>query len=176
MRSPRHGNFCDNQKIIGSYLPALDKDGTVARDELRKHFGRSNLLHNIRNKFSYHFPRADEIKQGFEAVPDDDELPREWYLSEANSNSSYFSSEMAVSFGVISQVQGEPNLVSAFRKLSREVIQVANTLQYFLMPFMRAILLKHFGPSILHHKPGTTINDAPGLYDFWIPFFAEAPM
>ena len=166
----------DNQKIIGSYLPALDKDGTAARDELRKYFGRSGLLRNIRNKFSYHFPRADEIEQGFEAVPDDDELPWEWYLSETNSNSFYFSCEMAVGFGVISQVQGESDLMSAFRKLSREVIQVANAVQYFLMPLMRAILLKHFGPSILEDKPGTTITDALALYEFWIPFFAEVPV
>lgn len=164
----------DNQKIIGSYLPLLDKHGTEARKELRKYFGRSSLLHNIRNKFSYHFPRVDDIEQGFEAVPDDDELPWEWYLSETNSNTFYFSCEMAVGFGVISQVQGEPNLMVAFRKLSREVIRVANTTQYFLMPLMRAILLKRFGPSILEDKPGTTIKDAPGLYDFWIPFFAES--
>jgi len=49
-------------------------------------------------------------------------------------------------------------------------------MQHFLMPLMRTILLKRFGPSILEDKPGTTINDAPGLYDFWIPFFAESPV
>lgn len=166
-----------NQKIIGSYLPALDKDGTDARDELRRYFGGSNLLYNMRNKFSYHFPSAAEIDQGFEAVPDDDdELPWEWYLSETNTNSFYFSCEMAVGFGAINQVQGEPNQMAAFRKLLREVIRVANTMQYFLMPLMRAILLKHLGPAILDGKPGTTITDAPGLYEFWIPFFAECPV
>jgi hypothetical protein len=164
-----------NQKIIGAYLPALDKDGTAAGDELNKYFGSSNLLYNMRNKFSYHFPRTDDIDQGFETVPDGDEdLPWEWYLSETNSNSFYFSCEMAVGFGAISQIQGERNLMSAFRKLLREVIHTANTMQYFLMPLMRAILLKHFGPSILQDKLGTTIKDAPGLYDFWIPFFAES--
>ena len=109
-------------------------------------------------------------------MPDDDDLPWEWYLSETNSNSFYFSCEMAVGFGAISHVEGEPNLMSAFRKLLREVIHVANTMQYFLMPQMRTILLKRFGPSILQDKPGTTINDAPGLYEFWIPFFAESPV
>ena len=166
----------DNQKIIGSYLQALDKNGADAREELNRYFGSSNLLSNIRNKFSYHFPRADEIEQGFEAVPDDNNLPWEWYLSETNSNSFYFSCEMAVGFGAISQVQGEPTLMAASRKLVREVIRVANTMQHFLMPLMRTILLKRFGPSILEDKPGTAINDAPGLYDFWIPFFAESPV
>lgn len=130
----------------------------------------------MRNKFSYHFPHTDEIEQGFEAVPDDDNLPWEWYLLETNSNSFYFSCEMAVGFGAVSQVRGEPTLMAASRKLVREVIRVANTMQYFLMPPMRTILLKRFGPSILEDKPGTTINDAPGLYDFWIPFFAESPV
>jgi hypothetical protein len=166
----------DNQKIIGSYLPALDKDGAATHEELNRYFGSSNLLSNMRNKFSYHFPHTDEIEQGFEAVPDDDNLPWEWYLLETNSNSFYFSCEMAVGFGAVSQVRGEPTLMAASRKLVREVIRVANTMQYFLMPPMRTILLKRFGPSILEDKPGTTINDAPGLYDFWIPFFAESPV
>jgi hypothetical protein len=167
----------DNQKIIGSYLPALDARGTAAREELQRYFGGSNLLHSMRNKFSYHFPRTDEIEQGFETVPDnDDELPWEWYLSETNTNSFYFSCEMAMGFGAISQVQGEANLMAAFRRLLGEVIRVANTMQHFLQPLMRAILLKRFGPSIFETTPGTTIADAPPLYEFWIPFFAESPV
>ena len=109
-------------------------------------------------------------------MPDDNNLPWEWYLSETDSNSFYFSCEMAVGFGTISQLQGEPTLMAASRKLVREVIRAANTMQHFLMPLMRTILLKRFGPSILEDKPGTTINDAPGLYDFCIPFFAESPV
>jgi hypothetical protein len=46
----------------------------------------------------------------------------------------------------------------------------------FPHPLMRTILLKRFGPSVLEDKPGTAINDAPGLYDFWISFFAESPV
>jgi hypothetical protein len=165
-----------NQKIIGSYLHLLDKDGTAAREELNTYFGGSNLLHNMRNKFAYHFPNPDEIEQGFEAVPDDDNLPWEWYISDTNTNSFYFSCEMAVGFGAISQVQGETSLMDASRKLTREPVRVANRMQYYVMPLMRAILLKHFGPSILEDKPGTTITDAPPLYEFWIPFFTESPI
>jgi hypothetical protein len=82
---------------------------------------------------------------------------------------------MAVGFGVITQVEGEPHLMDAFRKILHEVIHIANTMQYFLMPLMRAMLSTHFGPSILDLQAGTTIRDAPGLYEFWIPFFAESP-
>jgi len=163
-----------NQKIIGRYLPVLDKDGSESREKLRRYFGRSNVFYNIRNKFSYHYPNIGEIERGFEAVPEDDEgLPWEWYLSETTTNSFYFSCEMAVGFGVITQVEDEPGLMPAFRKLLSEVIQIANTMQYFLMPLMRAMLFRHFGPSILETQGGTTIDNAPGLYEFWIPFFTE---
>src|SRR6266567_12933 len=165
-----------NQKVIGQYLPVLDKNGTKSYQKLRTYFGRSNLLYKLRNNFSYHYPSADQIEQGFEAIPQDAEgLPWEWYLSETNTNSFYFSCEMAVGFGVIMQVQDEPHAMAAFGKVLREVIQVANTMQHFLMPLMRSMLFKHFGPSILDVQAGTTITDATGLYEFWIPFFAEPP-
>jgi hypothetical protein len=82
---------------------------------------------------------------------------------------------MVVGFGAIKQVEGEPLLMEAFRKVLKEVIQVANTMQYFLMPFMRAIIVHNFGTSILDTQKGTTITGAPDLYEFWIPFFAERP-
>jgi hypothetical protein len=154
----------------------LDQNGTDSYQKLRTYFGRSNLLYKLRNSFSYHYPSADQIEQGFEAIPQDDEgLPWEWYLSATNTNSFYFSCEMAVGFGVIMQVQDEPHAMAAFGKVLREVIQVANTMQHFLMPLMRAMLFNHFGPSILDVQAGTTITDAPGLHEFWIPFFAERP-
>ena len=81
---------------------------------------------------------------------------------------------MAVGFGVITQVEDEPRLMPAFRKLLHEVIEVANTMQHFLMPLMNAMLVKHFGLILKRHS-GTTINNAPNFYEFWIPFFSEPP-
>jgi hypothetical protein len=43
------------------------------------------------------------------------------------------------------------------------------------MPFIKAIIFRHFGESILDTLPGVTISDAPSLFEFWIPFFAEWP-
>jgi hypothetical protein len=166
----------NNQKIIGRYLSVLDREGTDCYQKLREHFGRSNLFYKLRNSFSYHYPSVEQIEEGFEAIPQDDEgLPWEWYLSETNTNSFYFSCEMTMGFGVIMQVQGEPHAMAAFGKVLREAIQIANAIQHFLMPLMKAMLVKHFGPTIFDLQAGTTIADAPGLYEFWIPFFAEPP-
>ena len=64
---------------------------------------------------------------------------------------------------------------AALGEVITEVRNVANTMPYFLVPFMRAILFKYFGESILDPLPGVTIVDAPSLFEFWIPFFAEWP-
>jgi hypothetical protein len=56
----------------------------------------------------------------------------------------------------------------------KEVRHVAETMPYFLMPFMRAMLFKYFGETVLDTTLSRTmINGAPNLFKFWIPFFAE---
>ena len=63
----------------------------------------------------------------------------------------------------------------ALGEVIKEVRYVANTMPHFLMSFIRAILFRRFGESILDTLPGVTISDAPSLFEFWIPFFAEWP-
>ncbi len=159
-----------NQRIIGNYLNGIDEDGQTSYEKLKKHFGKSGLLYKLRNNFLYHYPQPAELDEAFKSIPADEEW--EWYLSEANTNSFYFSCELAIGYGIIGAT-GEPIQISAFGTVMREVMQVANTLPYFLMPLMKAILTKHLGTTILNPQPGTVIKNAPELEQFWIPFFAE---
>ncbi|MEI9925106.1 MAG: hypothetical protein WDN50_17760 [Bradyrhizobium sp.] len=159
-----------NQRIIGNYLNSIDDDGKDSYDKLKKHFGKSGLLHKLRNSFLYHYPQPAELEEAFKSIPTDEEW--EWYLSEANTNSFYFSSELVIGYGITSAT-GEPNHTFAFGTVIREVMQVANTLPYFLMPLMKAIMTKYLGAKILNPQPATVIKNAPQLGQFWIPFFAE---
>jgi hypothetical protein len=159
-----------NQRIIGNYLSGIDDDGRASYDKLKKHFGKSGLLYKLRNSFLYHYPKSAELDEAFKSIPSDEEW--EWYLSEANTNSFYFSCELAIGYGIMGATE-EPIHISAFGIVMREVMQVANTLPYFLMPLMKAILTKHLGASILNPQPGTVIKGAPQLGQFWIPFFAD---
>jgi hypothetical protein len=159
-----------NQKIIGAYLKDLGDDGRAEYDKLKKHFGRSGLLYALRNSFLYHYPKPEDLERAFEWIPDNEEW--EWYLSEANTNSFYFSCELTLGYGIMNAT-GEPHHIFAFGTVMQQVTQVADALPYFLMPLMRAILFKHLGPKILNAQPGTVIKDAPRIDEFWIPFFAE---
>jgi hypothetical protein len=161
-----------NQKIIGKYLPTIDGNGRASYEELKKHFGKSGLLHQLRNNYVYHYPSSKKLETAFEWIPEDEEW--EWYLSHANTNSFYFSCELAVGYGIM-QTTDEPLHIGAFGVVMQQVTGIANCMPYFLMPLMRAILTVHLGDRILDPKPGTTIKNAPKLDEFWIPFFAETP-
>jgi transcriptional regulator with XRE-family HTH domain len=158
-----------NQKIIGDCLKKIDTDGRTSYDKLKKQFGKSGLLYELRNGFLYHYPKAASLDKAFESIPDDEDW--DWYLSEANTNSFYFSCELAIGYGIMNAT-GEPLHIGAFGVVMQEVMQAANTLPYFLMPLMKEILTKHLGEAILKPQPGTVIEDAPQLGKFWIPFFA----
>jgi len=159
-----------NQKIIGRYLNDIGNDGKTSYAKLKKHFGRSGLLHKLRNNYLYHYPNLQELEKAFEWIPEDEEW--EWYLSDANTNSFYFSCELVLGYGIMSATS-EPTHIGAFGLVMKEVMDVTNTLPYFLMPLVRAILYKHLGKNILDTKLAMTINNAPKLDEFWIPFFAE---
>ena len=58
-----------NQKIIGLYSPVLGTDDIEANKMLKKYFARSNLLYKLRNNFFYHYPKTNQVEEGFEAIP-----------------------------------------------------------------------------------------------------------
>lgn len=147
----------------------MDDDGRSSYDKLKKQFGKSSLLYKLRNNFLYHYPTVVELDKAFASIPADEEW--EWYLSEANTNSFYFSCELALGYGIMNAT-GEPLHIGAFGVVMQEVMQGANTMPYFLMPLMKAVLNRYLGEAILDPQPGTIIEGAPQLGGFWIPFFA----
>jgi hypothetical protein len=166
--------ICDHKLIVERYLPDVDDEGKQSYNTLVKYFSNSKLLYKLRNNFSYHYPNAKVVERTFKSVPDGEE-GWEWYLSHTNTNSFYFPSEHIMTYGVMNEAKNKTSQQAAFREVIKEARDVAETMPYFLMPFMRAMLFKHFGEEILDTLPRIIISDAPSLFEFWIPFFAERP-
>lgn len=166
--------ICENKKIVDRYMPNIDDDGKNSYNILADYFRKSSLLYKLRNNFSYHLPNAKVVERTFNSIPENED-GWEWYLSPTNTNSFYFSSDLIMTYGILNLASEKTSPDAALGEVIREVRHVANTMPYFLMPFMRAILFKHFGELILEPLPGVTISDAPSLFEFWIPFFAEWP-
>jgi hypothetical protein len=166
--------ICDNRVIVERYMIDLDEDGKRSYTTLIEYFSKSSLLYQLRNNFSFHLPNAKIVERTFKSIPANED-GWDWYLSSTNTNSFYLSSDLIMTYGIINLATNKTSPDVALGEVIKEVRQVANTIPYFLMPLMRAILVKHFGESILDALPGVTITNAPPLFEFWIPFFAERP-
>jgi hypothetical protein len=76
----------------------MRREGRDAYDKMKPNFDKKALLRLIRHNYLYHYPNDKNVERAFEAIPADE--PWEWYFSEANTNSFYFSCELILGYGL----------------------------------------------------------------------------
>jgi hypothetical protein len=160
-----------NQRLIRTdYIKVIDAAGVTAYEDLKKHFGESNLLHKLRNTIAYHHPTGGELEAAFEDVPEDEDWA--WYPSDTINNSFYLASDMVISASIL-RVTGETDTAKAFRKIMDEVVKVSNIMVDFFLYLMHTIVARHLGAKLLSPRRGTGIKiaGAPSLYEVAVPFF-----
>jgi hypothetical protein len=159
---------------IGKELESkLNPKGREALNELKKYFGRTNLLTTFRNKVAFHHPCITDMDAGFEAAASDKiwDSDWEWYFSHAMYNSFYFMSEVVTLHAILSAM-GETDLMKAHERLMGELKQVSEPMIYFILSVNEAILLQHLGATV---EVVAKITDAPGVFEVGIPFYVEVP-
>jgi hypothetical protein len=162
--------FEERQDIITQYLPDIHDEGREAYAKLQAYFERKGLLRMIRNNYLFHYPNDKNVERAFAAIPDDQ--PWEWYISHANTNSIYMSSELVIGYGMMN-VTGKSDPLEAFGEVMGKTMGLANTIPDFLMRLVQVICVKYLGKDALQPRPGTIIQAAPELGTFWIPFYAH---
>jgi hypothetical protein len=158
------------ERPIGrEYTPLLDAAGQMALTTLKQHFGKSNLLHRLRNSIIFHQPVTEDVEAAFEVAASDPEWLDDWnvYLARSHLNAFYFASDVVV-LHAIKAVSGAPDLVSAQRKIMDEVRLVSDAMIEFIYAFFAAIWLKHFG-SVMPMEVCTNLDTAPELFEFRLP-------
>ena len=169
-----------SKRFLGSpigkeFEPKLSPTGQQALTELKRHFGGSNLLSTLRNNFAFHHPYDTDVDAGFEAAAKDVNWDNDWnwYFSHATFNSFYFLSDVVILHGILNAV-GETDLVEAQKKIMSDVNKVSGHLLNFICALTEAFLGKHFG-SELQAEVVAKIDNAPSVFDVWIPFYVETP-
>jgi hypothetical protein len=161
-------------QLIGlTYLPLLDTEGRKRYDVLNKQFGKSSLLHNIRNLISYHHPNDHIIDEAFKDAP----TRHDWafYASTANTNSFYLASDLMISTAVMRRAQATGKVSTrkgtekVFKRVMDETINVANNLVEFLLFLMEAIYGKHIDIRHLSPRTGSGMS-CQSLTDLRFPF------
>jgi len=105
-----------------SYLSTLDAEGREALEALKRQFGGSNLLNQVRINYAFHYPKSDDVDEAIDMVCNDPELGQflNLYFSHHGFNSLFFVSDLAFKQGIATKSK-ECDVEAAHRKLMGEV-------------------------------------------------------
>ena len=153
------------------YEAKLSRAGSEALQNLKTYFAKKNLISEIRNRFSFHNPSFEDIKDLLGSIPEEAEL--NLYLGTQHVNSNYYLSEEIISRAMLNYVESN-SLQQAMDRMHKELLEVSEWLVEFCGHCMVALSEEHWG----QHKRALIVKEinveSQGkIGEFTIPFFVE---
>lgn len=164
----------NSSPLAKTYRDLLDEGGQNALADLNLQFSQS-IIQKLRTKFAFHHPSSDDIEKAFDLAVGDPGMDSEWnwYLSQHAFNSLFYFSDVVITHAVFEEI-GEADWHKGQQKLMKEVTRAANNIKEFVLSFVKAVWLKHFGAELLANRV-FEINDAPNATSVRMPFFVTVP-
>tara|TARA_R110000868_G_scaffold157381_1_gene384586 strand:- start:717 stop:1463 length:747 start_codon:yes stop_codon:yes gene_type:complete len=153
-----------NEEISKKYLPLLNQVETNALQELKKEFGKRNLLSKLRNNFSFHFPSNAEIDNSLNSLERNSKLS--FFVSETQGNCFYAGAELVILEGMKNQY-----LPHHFSEIAHDTITTSRNLGDVLGGLIGQILQSHIDIKAKHSElfpvaDTSNINEAKISYFF----------
>jgi hypothetical protein len=157
------------------YFEGMDESGKQALASLKKLFGESGLLANIRNDFAFHYPKLAEMEAACQlaAVDPEQDADWHWFFAKSGWNSFYFLSEIIVMHAVL-KAAGCDDFGLAQRRLMVEMRTATNGMVTLLQCLIASMWQKH----VDNHFDATVVaklQGKPNLFEFALPYFFDAP-
>lgn len=148
------------------YHSRLGREAREAAGDLKRYFGRRNLIHRVRNDLAFHYS-AEAMDGALRQASPDEEL--EVFAAERLPNTLYVFSEVLVTHSML----GAEGL-AGFERFMEEVIEVSRLFLRFLDGFVGAFLARH-GEALFDDGGGEQFEIAltESFEDFVLPWFAE---
>jgi hypothetical protein len=157
--------------ISKKYEAKFSTAGSQALQNLKRYFGRKNFISEIRNRFSFHNPSFEDIKDLLDSIPEEAEL--HMYLGTEQANSNYYLSEEIISRAMLNYVEGN-NLQQAMDRMYKELIEVNGWFVEFCGHCMVALAEEYWGQGMQHIVVEKVNVESQGkIEEFTIPFFVE---
>jgi len=153
------------------YEAKLPPAGSEALKKLKKYFGKKNLVSEIRNRFSFHNPSFEEVRDLLASIPQEAELTM--YLGTQVANSNYYLSEEIISRAMLACIASE-SLAHAMDRMHKELSEVSGWLVEFCGHCMVALSEEHWSQckeDLLLEE--INVQSQGNIRDFTIPFFVE---
>jgi len=130
-------------QLSKSIHPHLDRAAQQSVDELKKYFGKSNLVNRIRNMYSFHYP-----------VDTDDTLRKiggreDWnlYISDLNINCLFHGCNIVTMFGMLESID-PASIEKASHELIDDLKAMLGHFDEFTSSYMNYVAKKYLGHSI----------------------------
>jgi hypothetical protein len=157
-------------RISKLYEPLFDQEAQAALTALKRYFGRTNLIENVRNKFAFHY-ELDQISAGYAKLGEGD--PLDVYLSKTNANTLYVFAESIVGRSLMENINPVDHAKS-IAALIDETSAAIGWLNEVISACLLTCLRLHVGGDL--YSLGADIvevNGAPDWKSVQIPFFIE---
>lgn len=161
-------HFSNNRTLSEGFHDRGSEIGVEALKDLRKYFGKSNIIHNVRNNYTFHYSPEDFINAAKD-VPDDLDM----YIEKGtNANSLYYFAEVLANRAMINSIDPE-DIVSANQKFNAEVTKVAQLFSRFGQAFLQDIIKQH-APEIWEDRAvKVEFEDLPDFSTTQIKWFSD---
>ena len=154
------------------YEPLFGAEEQKALSNLKRYFGRDNLIRNVRNSFSFHYP-GSVIAEAFETTPENE--TNEWQMCQTDSvgNSLFFSSELVVNHALLEMIlPGQPQ--EATDQLFGETTEVGKWFIDVISGCMDIIAERHFLDKDGKMKMvSVDIGPLQSMDDVYVPYFVS---
>jgi hypothetical protein len=160
-----------SSQLAKKYEAKLSQSGQENLQKLKKYFGKKNLICEIRNKFSFHNPSSQDIKNQLELIPDEADL--DLYIGTQHANSNYYLSEEIISRAMLNYVEST-SLQQAMDTMYKEFIEVSGWFVEFCGHCMVAMCDEYWrqDPRQLRIEH-IHVKSEGNVKDFKIPFYVE---
>lgn len=142
-------------QLSSEYASKLSPDTRKSLKELKRYFGKKNLIEKIRNNYAFHHS-PDNVEQALTSFPAEQDLS--FYLADSLANSLFEFAELPYSYTVMESISpGDPK--QAYSVLVAETAEVTYHLNQLVAELI-AILIKEHIPASLQDLPSKAVNIA----------------
>ena len=157
-------------RLSREYEPLLDTESAASLDELKRYFGKENLVAIVRNKFAFHYS-GDQIDAGYAALVDGD--PLQIYLAKHNANTLFSFAETIAGRPMLEAIRpGDPT--GAFESLVAETSRMVGCIGMVAAGLMVVCMQRNIGANL--YELGATavsVDGVPESQAVRIPYFIE---
>lgn len=158
-----------SSKPSQALVDALHQDSRNALDALKKYFGRSNLIFNVRNTFAFHY-RAGKLSEYWEEVSHGDRL--QIVLGGTIGNNLDLAAELMVNAGVL-KAASPANPEEGMRIFLDEIQTTASQFTMFLEGVTLVMLQKTLGMRFFDQAVEENVTVHASFSEIRIPYFCK---